>query len=185
MFPPRGCECLTFCIKIGESDPEIHGESGEEDEERVEEDESGLCNERILESDEEGTEKGRSEGETEREEGEECDGDQSETEDGWEESHHDVWYSRFDIVPGYISIVRFDQGMEKLGSLSDIFEVEIAIKSTNLRSEGDEELCQRRMNVHEEDLSYVLACEPSKMNFIKPDHSSANHSRTLLYSATT
>lgn len=99
VLPPLARERLSLRVEVGEPDPEVHSERGEEDEVGVEQDETGLGNEGVVESDEEGTEDGRRERHAEREEREEGKRDEREAEHSREETHDGVGYSRLKVVP--------------------------------------------------------------------------------------
>jgi hypothetical protein len=57
--------------------------------------------------------------------------------------------------------------MSLINSLSDILEVEHAVKAANKGCKGDEQLSQWRVNIHEEVAADVLGSESAKVHFIE------------------
>ena len=53
--------------------------------------------------------------------------------------------------------------------LADIFKVKVPIEPTDESRERDQQLGERRMNVHEKSLLDVLSCKAAEMNFVEAD----------------
>jgi hypothetical protein len=51
--------------------------------------------------------------------------------------------------------------------LADILEIEVPVKSPNERSEGDQHLCQRRVDIHKELLADILARKTTKVDLVE------------------
>lgn len=62
----------------------------------------------------------------------------------------------------------FKRRLRRGSSLSDILEVKVAVEPANLGREGDEELGEGRVHVHEEHLADVLGRKAAKVDFIEP-----------------
>lgn len=71
-------------------------------------------------------------------EGQEHGGDRQDTTDGRKEAHGNIWNAGLDVV------------------LANIFEIEFTVEAGQPAREGDEELCERRVYVHEESTLDVL-----------------------------
>lgn len=56
---------------------------------------------------------------------------------------------------------------QQADSLADILEVKVPVKPSNERSEGNQHLCQRRMDVHKELLADILARKTTKVDLVE------------------
>lgn len=151
--PPRRGKGLAALL-VAKLDPAVGGCGGEEDEERVEEDQAGLCGEGVVKEDHEGAYEGGGASQGESAKGEVCDGYDCDTQDGWKGSHRYVGHRRVfsdEVLP------------------ADVLEIKFAVETSQASCASDEEFCEGRVYVHEELSVDVLGSEATKVDLIEDD----------------
>ena len=151
--PPRGLESVlrTKLMLVLERDPRESSHSSEKHQRGVQQDETGLSDQTVLEDDQGRAERGRGCLAARGLQSEVHDRHSQYTADGRQESHGHIGHTRLDVV------------------LSNILEIEVSIEAGQPSSESDQELGKRRVNIHEELALDVLAREATEVNLVEDD----------------
>ena len=149
--PPTGLECVsrTQLVLVGEASPRQGSQGREDDQGRVEQDETRVGDQGVLEDDETGTQDSGGSAAASSLDGQEDSRDGEDTTDGRQQSHGDVGHVGLEVI------------------LANIFEVEVAIKSSDPAGQSDQQLGERRVYVHEEFPLDVFAGEATEMDLIE------------------
>lgn len=134
-----------------ESDISEDGAGHGEDQGGIEQDQSGLANVGVIEENEAGSEKGGRNGVSALPHGEIDDRDSEGTKEGRHRAEGDIGDPVINV------------------GVSDVIELEVAVKADEPAHEGEQELSEWRMDIEEVCPLEVERCELSKMNFIKHD----------------